>query len=350
LLIFLVPVAMAQTSQPLPQQRLDAQAAALPQCKADSIERLVKFSVEENMLAVRTSLTSIQGQTHVIAPDLSGMIRLTLLARRGTDPSGRDFMLQQDWSDPTNGDVSTMISAINGRLNFSRENELGDRIFSVQLTQDPPMPPGVVDDQPPVRLLITRSDSSGNQKPLRLLLSGQDFGDLRLRHGREVDQYLRPIIRDFHQEAAVFAIAPSMAWQVLGASYTPDQKMIDRVNSLLAQLDAEDFHQRDDAMKQLKLLGEPAVIAIGKIDRKKLSPQQSAAIDSFLADFVRLAPLQASQLADDKSFLLDVLYNDDADLRQLALERLGKIAGRKIDVSNDAIAKLRVELLPTTQP
>jgi hypothetical protein len=352
LLIFFVPVALAQTTQLSSQSRVDAQAAVLPQIKADSIQQLVQFSVEENLLAARTSLTSISRQTHVIVPDLPGVVRLTLLSKRGVDPSGRDFMLQQDLSDPTNGDVSTMISAIAGRLILSRDSELDERLFSVQLIQDPPPPPGVAMEQSPVRLLIRRSNSMGNQNQINLTLGGQDFLDLRLQHGREVDQYLRPIIREFHQEPAVFAIPSPIAWQVLGKNYTPDAKTIDQVNNLIAQLNADDFRQRESAMKQLQSLGEPAAIGLWKIDRQKLSPQQSAAIDSFLANFQRLAPQKAAQLADDKSFLLDVLYDDDSTLRELALNRLGKISGKRISVQSDAdaIAKLRAELAATTQP
>ncbi|HEY1628247.1 MAG TPA: hypothetical protein VGF52_00215, partial [Tepidisphaeraceae bacterium] len=344
--------AMAQTTQPSSQQRIDQQAAELPQVKVDSIQQLVKFSVDENMLAARTPLISIGGQTHVIVPDLPGVVRLTLLARRGAEPNGRDFMLQDDLSDPAGGDVSTMISAIAGRFILSRDSEQDDRISSVQLVQDPPLPPGVMLQQEPVRLLISRSDATGVRKSIKLTLNGQNFWDLRLRHSREVDQYLRPIIREFHQESAVFAIAPAVAWQVLGTGYTPDQKMIDRVNTLLAQLDVDDFRARESAMKQLKSLGEPAAIVLGKTDRQKLSPQQSSAIDSFLADFERLKPQEVSQLAEQKSFLLDVLFDDDANLRRLALGRLEKIAGRKIELGNDAqaIEKLRGELLPTTQP
>ncbi|HMB96746.1 MAG TPA: hypothetical protein VKK61_11955, partial [Tepidisphaeraceae bacterium] len=215
-----------------------------------------------------------------------------------------------------------------------------------QLVQDPPPLPGAASDEEPVRLFVHRNEQ------VNLKLSANDFWDLRMQHGREVDQYLRPIIRDFQQESAVFAIPPAMAWQALGTNYTPDEKMLKRVNDVVARLDADNFREREKAMQDLKALGQPAAIALWRIDRQKLSPQQSTAIDSFLADFSRLSQKQAQQMADDKSFLLDVLYSDDATLRQLALDRLSKIENRKIELVRDAneIAKLRAQILPTTQP
>jgi hypothetical protein len=168
-----------------------------------------------------------------------------------------------------------------------------------------------------------------------------------------VDQYLRPILRDFKQEAALFGVKPQVAWQVLGSDSAPDAALAQRVNKIVKQLDADSFRDRQAALAELKQIGQPAATILSRMDRARLSPQQSSAIESFLVEFAPLASDEMRGLSDDKGFLLDVLYNDDPALRRLALEHLSRLAGRtialdpKLDASAraDAIAKLRQELL-----
>src|SRR5450432_875590 len=215
-------------------EQLESRAADLPVVKADSIPQLVKITVEEKMLVARTSFSSVDGAARVIVPGLRGIVRLTSYGRIEAAESGRNFQVdQRDLTDPVAGDIHTTIVALVGRVIISRDAENAQYVSSVQLVQDPPPPPGGEVRDPPVKLYVSRTDQSGKEKDFKLHLAADDFFQLRQLHDREVDQYLRPIIRDFKQEAEFFAIDPFIAWQVLGSAYSPDEKTTSHVNILV---------------------------------------------------------------------------------------------------------------------
>lgn len=339
---------------------LEMEVAPLPKVKADSIEQVVKFDVEEGMLAVRSGLPSANDRVRVIVPGLSGVTRLTLLGPQD-DPeiAGRNFeYLHRDLTNRSAGHVYTHVSAVAGLVNLSRDAETGTFLSSVQYTQDPPPLPGAMAAEEPVRLRMQITHFEDPERNLTAAVSAQSFVELRRQHPREVDTYLRPIIRSMGQEGRVFGAKPEVAWQVLGSRYTPDPKLIERLSTILARLDADDFRQREAAAAELKQLGVPASIALMKMDRSKLSLQQNSGIDEFLAEFAPLGEEDSRRLSGDVSFLLDVLYSEDAALRQLALDQLQRVLGRPIafdlsaepEARTQAIAKLRVELAPATQP
>jgi hypothetical protein len=366
MLMFVLPVAIAQETKPVDPQverqneikEAEREAAALPQVKADSVQRLVKFFVEENMLAAKTELpVGDQQQARVIVPGLSGIVRLQRYGPQDNadENAGRNFQLiQRDMTGPGAGDVFTTVSAVGGRLNVSRDAEANDVVWNIQLIQDPPPPAGTQPDEDPVRLLIHRTGPA-NANDLDLKLSAKSFVELRRKNPREVNQYFRPIIRDLKQEAAVFGVPAPVAWQVLGTNYQPDAQMAQRVSAIVAKLDADNFRERENALDELKKLGQPAAIVLSGMDRSKLSLQQSSGVESFLAEFAPLAPSESERLVNDKDFLIDVLYNDDPTLQKLALGRLSKLTGRKLQLDPnlddaaraDAIAKLRDELMPS---
>jgi hypothetical protein len=357
LLIFAAPIALAQTTKENAQrqlelQQLQNQVAALPQINIASASQIFQLTLEQNMLAAHTNFAA-EGPAHINVPDLPGVIRLTVFGHGDVAASGRTFQVfQQDATNPDGGQINTMIAAVGGRVIISRDSENEQFTSSIQLVQDPPPPPGGELRDPPVRLLIRRQDLTGKQKPINMRLDADNFWDLRRRNEREVDQYLRPIIRSFKQESTVFAIDPVIAWQVLGEHYVPDEQMNARVRQLVDQLGADDFRQREKAMQELKKIGHPAARVLSKMDRTELSLQQSSGVDAFLAQLAPLSADQVKQFATDKSFLLDVLYDDDATLRDLAVKRLDEVSGKAIALvgGNDAIDKLRAELMPTTQP
>jgi hypothetical protein len=195
---------------------------------------------------------------------------------------------------------------------------------------------------------------------VKIQLGANDFVQLRREHQPIVDQYLRPILRDYGQEAGVFAIPSNVAWQVLGgASATAtDPQTAEKLRQILDRLDADDFRERQKAAADLKAMGKTASLALEKMDRSKLSLQQSSAVDAFLAEAAPLQAEDSSDLAGDKSFLLDVLFSDEAELRKMALKRLSDLSGKQIALDPNlspaaraqAVARLRAEVIPTTQP
>jgi hypothetical protein len=375
LVMTFLPIAVAQETQPAnPEaerqaqiQELQKRASSLPQVKADSIQQLVRFSIEENMLAARTQITSPdpqESEVHVTVPGLKGVVFVSVYGpqdpndKHNSENVGRNFQIvQNDLTNPAAGTVITHVQATGGRLIVARDSENEQAAWNIQLIQDPPTPAGTEQDEEPVRLLVQRNDESGNAaNNLDLKLSGKTFIDLRRKHPAEVNQYFRPIIREFGQEAEVFGVPAPVAWEVLGMNYAPDQEMTRKVNQILAKLDADNFRDRENALEELKKLGQPAAIVLAKIDRSKLSLQQSSGVETFLAEFAPLAPAESARLANDKDFLIDVLYNQDPTLVKLAQDQLSNVIGHPIRIDPggdaaaraDAIAKLRQELLPPT--
>jgi hypothetical protein len=339
--------------------RLQQQFAAMRIVRVDSIQQLVSFGVEQKFLAARTSLRPGQGeQVRVIAPNLRGFVRLALFGpddAQAPDAAGRNFQLfVQDLSDPQAGIVYTSVSAVAGRLIVARDAESDNSMSSVQLIQDPPPAPGAAAEQPqPVRLLVHYSNLAGDQREIDLKLEADSFLELRRQYPREVDVYLRPIIRDFAQEAAVFAVDPKIAWQVLGQEFKPDDELRRRIDTLLAQLDADDFRQRQNALDQLNQIGTPAAMVLARLDRTRLSEQQASMVETFLAEYAPVPADQVAKLRNDLSFLLDVLFVEDESLRALAVEQIRRVTGKAISLQAKdnpesraiAIARLREQLI-----
>ena len=338
--------------------KLQQQFAAMRTVKVDSVQQLLSFSVEQKFLAARTSLRPGEGeQVRVIAPNLRGFVRLALFGpddARARDAAGRNFQLfVQDLSDPQAGIVYTSVSAVAGRLIVARDAESDSSMSSVQLIQDPPPSSGAAEQPLPVRLLVHNSNLASDQRDIDLKLEADNFLELRRHYPREVDAYLRPIIREFGQEAAVFAVDPKIAWQVLGQNFKPDDELRRRIDTLLAQLDADDFRQRQNALDQLNQIGTPAAMVLAGLDRTRLSEQQASMVETFLAEYAPVPAEQVARLRNDLSFLLDVLFVEDESLRALALEQIRRVTGKPIslqakenpDLRAIAIARLREQLI-----
>jgi hypothetical protein len=369
LTIFLTlgPVAAAQVTLPptaeqeraAMAQQIETELAALPKVKADSVDQIVRFEIEHNMLATRSDLPlRPDTPTHVIAPAVRGYVRVTLLGPQDdAEARGRNFSyLQHDLTDPHAFEITT-VSSVGGQMIVARDGENEHGHWSVQLVQDAPPLPGNLPEHDSVRLLVHR-DAMDNRREVDLKLSAPTFVQLRSQHAAALDAYLRPILHDFKQEGALFGVSPHVAWQVLGNQFQPDPKLLAQVRQLVNRLDADNFRDRQDAAQQLRRLGQPAVLAIGKLDRGALSLSQNSAIDAFMAEFAPLPAEQIAALTQDRQFLLDVLFSDDPALRALALKQLSRITGEPVALQPDldasargeAITALRRKLVPATQP
>jgi hypothetical protein len=371
-LLLAVPPLAAQTTQPLTAEQerqqsirqLEAETANLPAVQV-SASQIVQLGVENGMLIAGTKLPPNPREARLIVPQLSGVIRMKWFGARLPDSAAavrtgeQDFQfLQQDLSDPAQGHVITMVSAVAGRVLISRDAEDDFSISSVQLVQDPPPAPGIIPDQDFVRFLVNKTGLADKSTDISIKVTAKTFMQLRLEHHLELDQYLRPIVRPLGQERSVFAVPLSIAWQSLGANFPADQELRKRVDAIVARLGADDFRQREGSLDELKSLGQPGVLVLLKMDRSRMSLQQSAEIDSFLATSAPLVASSSQQLAQDPNFLLDVLYSDDANLRAAAIQQLRERTGKSIeldpkltaDAREQAIAKLRATLVPATQP
>ncbi len=162
-----------------------------------------------------------------------------------------------------------------------------------------------------------------------------DFATLRRQHGREIDEYLRPLLRTLQIES-ILAADPTIAWQVFADEMKPDEKTLGEVRELLPALDSDSFEERESALRALQQKGLPVAIAISHLDRGKLSDQQNTLLDSAMAPFHPQASADLSRLRADSDFLLDCLYTDDLPIRKAAHEALQKKLGRVLTFDLEA--------------
>jgi hypothetical protein len=184
-------------------------------------------------------------------------------------------------------------------------------------------------------------------------LTAPDLKTLQREHPAEVNAYLRPVLRELGAES-ILDVDPTMAWQVFSAEAKPDPTIAAKVNEILPKLDAPNFADREAAAADLTKLGPAAAVALLKLDRSKLSPEQNQRLEEVLAPYQQLTPLQAEKLGQDPGFLLSAMDSDDPDLRRVALARLDKKLGRQVTINLNAppderraaVDALRKQLLP----
>lgn len=189
-----------------------------------------------------------------------------------------------------------------------------------------------------VKFTVQVGDSNGTSQT-NISYVAADFKTLRREHPREIDLYLRPLLRQFQIES-LLAADPMIAWQVFADDLKPNESTLREVRQLLPALDSESFQDRERALADLQRKGMPAAVAISHIDRRKLSDQQNIMLDAAVAPFQPQRRANLSGLRDDTDFLLDCLYTDDAAIRAAALEALRKkLDDVKVDINADLAAR-----------
>ena len=334
------------------RQRAEAEAASLPRVAVDDVEKLVRFWVDEDgRLAAQTTITPVDGEVRVVSPTLPGITRMRVhdLQAVGDTSVGRNFhLVYQDLTQPGTLIAFTHVTGMAGRLNVARDSESDAMHAQVELTQDPIGAPAEP-DKGPVRLRVTitsnSDDPAAQRDNVNLDLSAASFVELRQRYPRELETYFRPILHEFGQDHRIFAVDERVAWQVLGADVQHDPKSAEQVKAVLAQFDSDDFRTREAALGELKKLGQPAALVLARMDRSKLSPEQTAGVDEFLAGYLPLSKEDVARLQRSPDFLLDTLASDDAALRKLALAQLEGVAKINVDFDPDASPAARTAQL-----
>ena len=182
--------------------------------------------------------------------------------------------------------------------------------------------------------------NGGAGPPANLNLAEPDFATLARAYPRETDAYVRPLLRQLGQEAAL-APDPLVAWQVLGYPDAPDPKIARGVEALLPRLDDPDYRRRDAALAELMAMGRPASAVVLRMGRDGFSAERNLRIDRALAPFSRLGPDDVFRRRSDKSFLLDCLLSPEASVRSAAHARLRELTGAEVafDPAADAASR-----------
>jgi hypothetical protein len=332
-----------------------AEVATLPILTADSPADVVQVFVHDNDLVLTSKLAPTE-QAVVRAPGLGGLttVRITHDQRDPTMPPVDTFNLDNvDYTVPGIVAIHTSINQSPGKLTLSQDHDrIDDQLHSVQLIQTTGEI-GEGDHRVMLYVQVTVPPEV-NKK-----LAADSIVDLRRRYPAETQTYLEPIFRTLRQEGFLSQVDPRLAWQVFAEAFVPSPKLQSDLKTVLAKLDSDDYQERQAASRTLNDLGQPAALALMRVDRKSLSDEQRGRVDAFVAKFRTVQPEEAERLRNDRDFLLDCLYAEDLGIRTRALDQLRKVTGRPVefDLSADAahrltaIEKLRAAIgaPPTTQ-
>ena len=121
------------------------------------------------------------------------------------------------------------------------------------------------------------------------------------------------------------------------------------VAKLLPALDSELFSYRDAASIDLAKLGTPGVLAALRLNRERLSTEQKARIDSFLATERRRSLDDPTTMRKDIGFLLDALEDDDRMVRLAAKASLEAVTGHRVDFDVSLPAEKRGDAIDTVR-
>lgn len=203
-----------------------------------------------------------------------------------------------------------------------------------------------------VRLQVFANDQ-GPLQSINASWGSKDFSTFRIDHPAEAERWVRPILRELHQEESVFGADPAIAWQVLSGQWPINGALAGAVRAKLNELDSDNYRDRLRAADELEKLGRDGALIMQRMSRRGLSPEQNVRLDEVISRFKPLREAEALRLGNDVNFLLDCLCGQDATARRLALDRLRLICAVPIDVDPDgdeqqrlnAVSALRLKLV-----
>ena len=275
---------------------------------------------------------------------LEGVNVLTMNLSEKTRTPDTFTFTNTNFSDPRAVQVATHLTLnYGGTLIIGRYAQLIDGYHNVTLNQgtlfEDALGSAVNSPSAAARAAVQFSvqigDSQGTSQT-NLQFVAPDFATLRRQHPKEVDEHLRPLLRQLQMES-VLAADPMIAWQVFADDLKPDEKTLEQVQSLLPNLDSSSSFARDNALRLLEEKGLPVAVAIKHLDRSKLSDQQNMLLDTAIGAYQPQRGADLSKWRSDTDFLLDCLYTNDLAIRRAALAALEKKLGKaiKFDVAAD---------------
>jgi len=362
-------------------KRMQTMVASFPTLPAKDIGDVMHLKMDGSALSLSTPLTDpshdmggfrvacepFKGPTFA-SVSLIGVPRGMMAAGKAgavaNPPAPRIFSFTSYEMPNADELVTISIQAYGNRLQIDRQSRSGAggfrRVMLVQQRSDAAAGQG----QSPIQLNINEfGDTVPAGIPRNFSIQAPDFQTLLREHGREAEEFIRPLFRQLGQESA---LAPDgrVAWQVLADHWRPDPELAKKVRQLLPTLNDVDFHARDKALAELESMGMSGAAVLLHMDRLGLSPEQNLLIDRTLAPFAQLSPKDATRLRSDTDFLMDCLYVANSDVRAAALDRLKQVTGKELSFDLDtpegarpaAISELRKQLAdkpaegPTTEP
>ena len=330
----------------------------LPPAPLDDVAQLGR---DGDHLRLLTTLAPLDGQCRIDITDLTGLFSVNnaVVHRRGAPPTSRparampDFFLFNwfQFDQPGLVDAGTILQVLPANVQISRTTETADGGgMQIQLTEQ--RYAGAWSDEPGIRLTVTDQGGGGRPPVPDQTWTADSFAGLCRLHPDAVSRYLEPILRDLHADAAVLTPDTALAYEVFAADVRVDPATAAKVQKLVAQLDADDSHDRDVAGEELKALGPVAAVAVGRMKVDDLSPEQRGRTAAVLRYFRPVTASDAARLRGDVGFLLNCLNDPDRFVTRVALEQLHHVVGHPVAFEpilagqprRDAVWKLRGEL------
>lgn len=294
--------------------------------------QVLRIRIENNRLVVGSPLESFDGERLVKFrhPDDSATIDFHPMGASPAPDQPRFIqMYRYDFRDPNYVFLHTSVLSHPGYAQVSGSWQLleGMRDVSV-IDQEEKLDDSGGKVDAAITLRVQGLDDDGNVTH-KVELTAPDLKTLQREHPAEVNEYLRPVLRELDAES-VLDVDPTIAWQVFAADARPDPEAAVKVQKLLPQLDAAGFAEREQAAETLKNLGPAGAVVLLQLDRSKLSAEQASRLDEILAPYQQLDRLQAQRLGEDPAFLLSAMDSTDPELRRVASARLTKTVGGAI--------------------
>ena len=309
----------------------------LPPC---DVTQAITLSLRHGKLHVDTNLVAAGvGYRALKLKGLPGLAKMQVIAHTvigGADSPQNIRFIYRDLTVPGALCVGTEVFSGSDLVQVAQDSDLNDgSSTSVQYVQSSADGP----EAAVLYLQFPEENPNDAIKPRRL--TDSSLPELCRDYPQEVNQHLRPIFRLLGQEAAAFSVEPPVAWQVLGSHWTPDAATVAAADDAVLRLGADSFQKREDAMRDLHALGQPAAVYLMNRAEEHLTPEQSMRLDLFLSPYRPLSDDEAARLASDPDFLLDCLYCDDGTLRQLALDQLRRAVAKpvSVDMKSDAASR-----------
>ena len=330
-----------------------------------AVNRVVVLGIDHGRLTLRTAVHTTPSIQRIDLTDLPGLTALNVRQLKDAggpapadgQPFTPDFFMftHYDFSDPKFSESALTAALTPMNLQLALDSESPTDVQNISLVQTT----GAFSNaEPSIRLRVSVKKNSSDTATVNFERTAADFTTLRRTYPDECAQYIEPMLHILHADAGVFSPDPKLIWQVFAADVPADPAMTTRVKSIIARFDADDYHDRKTAAEDLNKLGEPAALALLRMDRTTLSPEQSSRVESFLAPYQPVSAADAKRLGGDVNFLLDCLFDRDPAAVHDAVERLKQVTKQPIDfdansmveLRREAIAALRRKLTPTTRP
>jgi len=312
------------------------------------IEDLLKVTSEDNKLVIKSPYfdaeSNLKLQNRQVRAEVEGFEGFCTLMVQPIGKGSFYFTLSHVGYPNLEGVSNFSINMQPGYLQMSRNLNSMTKNYSVSLVQSQGR--SMYGQPDGIQLNVYSSDNTG-RNATSANISEPDFTTLRRKHSREVDQHLRPMMRELKLES-LFSVDPLTAWQVFSDEWKGNETVASQVNALLPGLEADSYKKREAARQAISNLGPDAAMVIYRMNRKDLTAEQNSQLDALLAAHSFLSRTEAHRLLTDTDFLLDCMYSDDADVRGIAAKHLQETIKREVafDPKDDYDARVaRVEVI-----